>query len=78
VHSRNWGEDRVYYYDDEGQLKSLPLAWTSLSRVDLFVVFSAGRSAFRPRDLLVLAQLLEGLKSGAGKGARGGDGDGGV
>jgi hypothetical protein len=78
VHARNWGEDRVYYYDDDGQLKSLPSPWTSLGEVDPFVVFSGGRSAFRPRDLLALAELLEGLKKGLGIGSGAGGGDGGT
>jgi hypothetical protein len=75
VHARNWGEDRVYFYDADGQLKSLPSSWTSLSSVDPFVVFSAGRSAFRPGDLLALAELLEGLKKGPLSGAEAGVGD---
>jgi hypothetical protein len=78
VHARNWGEDRVYFYDDDGQLKSVPSLWTSLGEVDPFVVFSGGRSAFRPRDLLALAELLEVLKKGAGRGSEAGGGDGGV
>jgi Family of unknown function (DUF5372) len=48
VRARNWGEDRAYFYDDEGRLKSLPACWTSLGEVDPFVVLSAGRALLRP------------------------------
>lgn len=67
VHARNWGEDRVYFYDDEGRLRSLPSSWTSLGQVDPFVVLSGGRALFRPADLLKLSDLLAGLGEGAAK-----------
>ena len=55
---RNWGEDRVFYYDDEGRLKSLPTSWTSLAAPDPFVTLAGGRSLFRYADLLALVKLL--------------------
>jgi len=61
----NWGENRVYFHDDEARLVSLPAAWTSVFSPDPFVVISAGRSAFRVQDLLDLAQLLARLSEGA-------------
>jgi hypothetical protein len=54
----NWGEDRVYYQDAAGLLRSLPASWTSVVPVDPFVTLAAGRSAFRVTDLLALARLL--------------------
>jgi len=62
----NWGEERVYFDDDEGRLCSVPAGWTSLSPPDPFVVVSAGRSPFRVADLLELSRLLEGLSREAG------------
>jgi hypothetical protein len=62
-HTRNWGEDRVYFYDDAGRLKSLPTSWTSLGPVDAFVAISGGQALFRPDDLLRLADLLSELAS---------------
>ncbi len=56
---RNWGEERVYYHDEAGELCSMPLAWTNLVKNDPFVHISAGRSAFRVSDLLELARLLD-------------------
>ncbi len=63
VRRHSWGEDRVYFFDDGGQLKSLPAGWTDIDPPDHFVVVAAGRSAFRIEDLLRLATLLEGLHS---------------
>jgi len=57
----DWGEDRVYYHDDEGKLSSLPSAWTTVSAVDPFVVLAAERSPFRLPDLLELCRLLEAM-----------------
>jgi hypothetical protein len=58
----NWGEDRVYYHDEAGELRSLPVAWTSMAPIDPFVSVAIGRSAFRIVDLLELVRLLEAMK----------------
>ena len=60
---RNWGEDRVYYHDERGELGSLPTAWTDAADVDPFVVQAAGRSPFRVADLLALADLAEQVRA---------------
>jgi hypothetical protein len=57
----NWGEDRVCFYDERGELKSLPAAWTDVVEPDPFVVVAAGRSPFRVEDLLALADVLSSL-----------------
>jgi len=57
----NWGEDRVYFHDEDGRLSSLPAAWTSAVPPDPFVVMANGRSAFRVQDLLELAVVLRQL-----------------
>jgi hypothetical protein len=67
VYQQNWGDDRVYFYHDRGCLIGLPIQWTSLSPPDPFVVLSAGRSAFRPADLLALARLMEELRPGGAR-----------
>ena len=54
----NWGEDRVFYYDSEGNLQSLLTNLTDVVTVDAFERVSAGRSAFRVDDLLELRRLL--------------------
>lgn len=57
-----WGEERVYYEDEAGQLRALPVGWTSLSGVDPFVAVSAGRSWFRVGELIELVRLVERLR----------------
>jgi Family of unknown function (DUF5372) len=60
----NWGEQRVYFHDDSGQLVGLPAAWTSVFPADPFVACAAGRSPFRLGDLLELSELLSRLEQG--------------
>ena len=63
-----WGEDRVFYYDPSGKLKSLLTNVTDVVSKDAFDRISAGRSAFRVDDLLALRRLFDDSKQ-AGKGA---------
>jgi len=63
-----WGEDRVFYYDPSGKLKSLLTNVTDVVSTDAFDCISAGRSAFRVDDLLELWRLFKRYKP-AGKGA---------
>ena len=65
-----WGEDRVFYYDASGRLKSLMTNVTDVIARDAFDRISAGRSAFRIDDLLELRHLFEKHKVG-GKGTVG-------
>ena len=59
TYRKNWGEDRVFYHDDQGRLTSLPTQWTSLFAEDPLVVLSDSESFFRVPDLLELAQLIK-------------------
>jgi hypothetical protein len=54
-----WGEDRVFYYDASGKLKSLLANVTDIVPTDDFHRVSAGRSAFRMDDLLELWRLFD-------------------
>ena len=65
-----WGEDRVFYYDPAGNLKSLMTNVTDVVSTDAFDRISAGRSAFRLDDLLELRGLFDRLRV-SGKGAQG-------
>ena len=56
-----WGEDRVYYHDETGKLRSIPAKWTDVHGEDPFVMVAAGRSPFRVADLLELCRLVEGV-----------------
>ena len=55
---QTWGEDRVFFFDDDGVQRSLPRGWTDAADVDPFVVLAAGRSAFRVEDLVALVDLI--------------------
>ena len=63
-----WGEDRVFYYEPDGKLKSLLTNVTDVVSKDAFDRISAGRSAFRVDDLLELRRLFDRRKQG-GKGS---------
>ena len=58
---RCWGEDRVYFCDDEGCIQRLAATWTDARDADPFLEMSAGRAHFRFDDLMELAGLFERL-----------------
>ncbi len=60
--SHCWGDDRVFYVDETGRVRSLPACWTSVVAEDPFVVISAGRTHFRVADLVELVELMGGLR----------------
>ena len=55
----NWGEERVYYQEANGRLKSLPACWTSVCAPEPVVALGAGRTHFRVIDLLELHTRLQ-------------------
>jgi hypothetical protein len=57
-----WGEDRVFFFGEDGTQKSLPRAWTDVRDVDVFVAMAAGRSPLRTLDLLALSEIIGGLR----------------
>ena len=59
---QNWGEDRVHLHDENGQLFSLPAAWTDVAAADPFVVVAAGRCPFSTGGLLAAADLIGRLR----------------
>jgi len=56
---KTWGENRVYYHDESGNLRRIATQWTSLAATDMFVMTAAGRSSLRVEDLLQLVVLVE-------------------
>ena len=58
TYRHNWGEDRVYFQDEAGTLRSIPAGWTSAVALEPFVAVAAGRSYFRVADLCALADLV--------------------
>lgn len=60
--SRAWGEQRVFFADPQTQqIRSLPLAWTSLALPDPFLVVAAGKTVLRFEDIGPLKQMLKAL-----------------
>jgi len=61
--AHTWGEHRVFFRKpDDQRVYSLPASWTDVEGPDAFAVLSAGRSLFRPEELLALADLLDDLQ----------------
>lgn len=58
----DWREHRVYFYDQDDNLKSVPTAWTDVLPLDPFVLTASGRSYFRTNELLKLATLIQTIK----------------
>lgn len=54
-----WGEERVFFTDPQTQqIRSLPLAWTSLALPDPFLVVAAEQTVLRFVDVQQLVQFL--------------------
>ena len=63
LRAQNWREDRVWFHDAAGHLRSLSANWTSIVVEDPFNIVAAGRAAFRVEELLELARLIGEWKS---------------
>jgi hypothetical protein len=61
--SKEYGEERVFYRDQDGRLRFLPVRWTSLAAPDPFVRAAAGRAYFGLEDLIRLAEQLKELEA---------------
>ena len=46
------------FFDAQGRLRSMLESWTSVATEDVFTKASAGRSWFRPDDLVRLSALV--------------------
>lgn len=64
----HWGEERVVYLNDSGQVRSISVAFTDIGQEDEFRRIAVGRAAFRTGDLLDLCRRLDVLL--ADRGAR--------
>jgi Family of unknown function (DUF5372) len=58
-----WGEDRVYFHNEEQQLIAVPASWTDVVAADPLVSIAEGRALFRADDLSELAALVRCLFS---------------
>ena len=59
----------MLFRNGEGQVRSMPTAWTSLATPDPSVALAGGQSLFRTEDLQALVALLR--DPGAGRDAPG-------
>ncbi|WKK27749.1 DUF5372 family protein [Streptomyces olivoreticuli] len=57
-----WDVDRVSFTDENGEVASLPAAWTDIDPADPFVVVVSGRCPFRVQDPLAAADLIDALR----------------
>lgn len=57
-----WGEQRVSYVNNSGEIASIPISWTDIEPVDPFVKASCGRSIFHVDELIELRQLINSIK----------------
>lgn len=58
AHRVHWGEDRVFYRDDEGHLASMPARWTSLGPEDLIATVAGEQARFKVEDLIALSAIV--------------------
>jgi hypothetical protein len=61
-YSRNWGADKVSFFDDQQALSYLPARWTDRFPPDVFTVFSKGRAYFSTDALIELSAFIKTLK----------------
>jgi len=62
MRGQNWREDRAWFHDSAGRLRSVPASWTDLVADDAFNVVAAGRAAFRTQELLELVSLIGSIR----------------
>ena len=58
---KNWGEDRVMFYDADGKMVSMLSSWTNIDQVDAYAQSDGGGSWFRTDDLRNLRALVDEL-----------------
>jgi hypothetical protein len=61
-----WGEERVFFHDPQThELRSLPMAWTSLALPDPFLVVADGKAVLRFVDAQHLNRVLKDIQTRA-------------
>lgn len=58
---KTWGEDRILYIDENGEMCLIHASWTDVVEEDPFIVVANGRSTFRFDDLKQLSILLKNI-----------------
>jgi len=61
-----WGDERVWFRTDSGDIRTIPLRFTSLAPPDPYRQWGGGRSWHRAAELRELRRLIDALRdSGA-------------
>ena len=63
-----WGEALVWFRTAGGDLRTIPLRFTSWAAMEPYVEVGGGRSRYRASDLVELVRLIEGLREEVGAG----------
>ena len=61
-YKRIQGSDRVFFYQKDGSIGSLPLAWCDLRSPDPYLDIEGKHSPFRVEDLLKLSDIIKEVK----------------
>src|SRR5260370_32368910 len=57
-----WGEELLWFRAAGGNLRTIPLRFTSWAAMEPYVEVGGGRSWYRASDLVELVRLIEGLR----------------
>ena len=57
-----WGDQRVWFRTARGDLRTIPLRFTSLAPPDPYLEWGEGKSCHRVAELLELRRLMDGLR----------------
>jgi hypothetical protein len=60
--TRRWGDERVWFRTSSGDLRTIPLRFTSLAAPDPYVQWGGGKSCHRVAELIELRCLMDGLR----------------
>jgi len=60
--TRRWGDERVWFRSASGDLRTIPLRFTSLAAPDPYVQWGGGRSCHRVAELIELRRLMDRLQ----------------
>jgi len=64
------GTEWIQFRRPDGRLSSIRADWTDFCAQELFVVLSAGRAHFKPKELLLLVALIHSLQKNQNEAGR--------